>query len=184
MTASFVIGWVIIGPAMLTLDVPAPAAAMFVFYYSVLSEVTPPTALAAVGASALTGGRAVPTMWQALKYALPAFLIPMAFVLTPFGEHLLGRGSLVDIVLATLAGCASVAAMAVATPTGGMDEGAGPVGWPVRGTAALAVCPAGPSNRSGGGGVRACSGEPLFSRCSKPLSVPQQHDGENLGRHR
>ena len=51
-TASFVIGWVIIGPALLALDVPAPAAAMFVFYYSVLSEVTPPTALAAVGASA------------------------------------------------------------------------------------------------------------------------------------
>jgi hypothetical protein len=43
-TASFVIGWVIIGPALLALDVPAPAAAMFVFYYSVLSEVTPPTA--------------------------------------------------------------------------------------------------------------------------------------------
>ena len=49
MTASFIIGWVIIGPALLTLGVPAPAAAMFVFYYSVLSEVTPPTALAAVG---------------------------------------------------------------------------------------------------------------------------------------
>ena len=59
-TASFIIGWVIIGPALLELDVPAPAAAMFVFYYSVLSEVTPPTALAAVGASAVTGGRADP----------------------------------------------------------------------------------------------------------------------------
>ena len=54
-TASFIIGWVIIGPALLELDVPAPAAAMFVFYYSVLSEITPPTALAAVGASAVTG---------------------------------------------------------------------------------------------------------------------------------
>ena len=75
-TASFIIGWVIIGPALLALDVPAPAAAMFVFYYSVLSEVTPPTALAAVGASAVTGGRAIPTMWQALRYALPAFLVP------------------------------------------------------------------------------------------------------------
>jgi TRAP transporter 4TM/12TM fusion protein len=135
-TASFVIGWVIIGPALLTLDVPAPAVAMFVFYYSVLSEVTPPTALAAVGASAITGGRVVPTMWQALKYALPAFLIPMAFVLTPFGEHLLGRGSFVDIVLATLAGGVSVAAMAVAT--GGWMLGVGPVGRLVRVTAALA----------------------------------------------
>ena len=82
----------IIGPALLALGVPAPAAAMFVFYYSVLSEVTPPTALAAVGASAITGGRTVPTMWQALKYALPAFLAPIAFVLTDPGEYLLGRG--------------------------------------------------------------------------------------------
>ena len=89
-TASFVIGWVIIGPALLALDVPAPAAAMFVFYYSVLSEVTPPTALAAVGASAVTGGRAIPTMWQALRYAAPAFLVPIAFVLTDPGEYLLG----------------------------------------------------------------------------------------------
>ncbi len=85
-TASFIIGWVIIGPALLGLGVPAPAAAMFVFYYSVLSEVTPPTALAAVGAAAITGGRTVPTMWQALKYALPAFLAPIAFVLTEAGR--------------------------------------------------------------------------------------------------
>ena len=92
-TASFVIGWVIIGPALLALDVPAPAAAMFVFYYSVLSEVTPPTALAAVGASAVTGGRAIPTMWQTLRYAAPAFLVPIAFVLTDPGEYLLGTGS-------------------------------------------------------------------------------------------
>ncbi|MDG4821440.1 TRAP transporter fused permease subunit [Asanoa sp. WMMD1127] len=114
-TASFIIGWVIIGPALLALDVPAPAAAMFVFYYSVLSEVTPPTALAAVGASAITGGRTVPTMWQALKYALPAFLVPIAFVLTDSGEYLLARGPWLGIVWTTAAACAAVAALAVAT---------------------------------------------------------------------
>ncbi|MBM0257013.1 TRAP transporter fused permease subunit [Micromonospora sp. 4G55] len=70
-TASFVIGWVIIGPALLDLGVAAPAAAMFVFYFAVLSEVSPPTALAAVAAAAVTGGRLVPTMWQTLRYALP-----------------------------------------------------------------------------------------------------------------
>jgi TRAP transporter 4TM/12TM fusion protein len=114
-TASFIIGWVIIGPALLALDVPMPAAAMFVFYYSVLSEVTPPTALAAVGAAAITGGRTVPTMWQALKYALPAFLVPIAFVLTKPGEYLLGRGPWLGVVWTTLAACAAVAALAVAS---------------------------------------------------------------------
>jgi len=125
-TASFIIGWVIIGPALLGLGVSAPAAAMFVFYYSVLSEVTPPTALAAVGASAITGGRTVPTMWQALKYALPAFLAPIAFVLTEPGEYLLARGPVLGVLWASLVAALAVVALAVAT--GGWVPGVGPAG--------------------------------------------------------
>ncbi|MBB2944206.1 TRAP transporter 4TM/12TM fusion protein [Actinoplanes lutulentus] len=135
-TASFIIGWVIIGPALLTLGVPAPAAAMFVFYYSVLSEVTPPTALAAVGASAITGGRAIPTMWQALKYALPAFLAPIAFVLTDNGEHLLARGSVVGVLWTTAVAALAVFGLAVAT--GGWVLGVGPAGVVSRVLAAVA----------------------------------------------
>jgi TRAP-type uncharacterized transport system fused permease subunit len=97
---------------------------MFVFYYSVLSEVTPPTALAAVGASAITGGRTMPTMWQALKYALPAFLAPIAFVLTDPGEYLLARGPFLGIVWATAAAVLAVAGLAVAT--GAWVPGIGP----------------------------------------------------------
>ncbi|MCH9767953.1 MAG: TRAP transporter fused permease subunit [Actinomycetia bacterium] len=122
-TASFVIGWVIIGPALLALDVPAPAAAMFVFYYSVLSEVTPPTALAAVGASAVTGGRAIPTMWQTLRYAAPAFLVPIVFVLTGPGEYLLGRGPAIGVLWASAAACAGIVALSFAV--GGWALGAG-----------------------------------------------------------
>ncbi|MEV3905851.1 TRAP transporter fused permease subunit [Mycobacterium sp. NPDC050551] len=122
-TASFVIGWVIIGPALLELDVPAPAAAMFVFYYSVLSEITPPTALAAVGASAVTGGKAIPTMWHTLRYGLPAFLVPIAFVVTGPGEHLLGRGSVIGVVWVTAAACAGIAALSIAV--GGWVFGVG-----------------------------------------------------------
>ncbi|BBH68140.1 C4-dicarboxylate ABC transporter permease [Actinoplanes sp. OR16] len=135
-TAGFIIGWVIIGPALLTLGVPAPAAAMFVFYYSVLSEVTPPTALAAVGASAITGGRAIPTMWQALKYALPAFLVPIAFVLTENGEHLLARGSLVEIAWTSVV--AGLAVLGLAIAAGGWVFGVGPAGVAGRVLAAVA----------------------------------------------
>jgi TRAP transporter 4TM/12TM fusion protein len=134
-TASFIIGWVIIGPALLSLGVPAPAAAMFVFYYSVLSEVTPPTALAAVGASAITGGRTIPTMWQALKYALPAFLAPLAFVLTANGQHLLARGSFTGIVWTTAV--AGLAVFGLAIATGGWVPGVGPAGWASRAAAGL-----------------------------------------------
>ena len=135
-TASFIIGWVIIGPALLGLGVSAPAAAMFVFYYSVLSEVTPPTALAAVGAAAITGGRTVPTMWQALKYALPAFLAPIAFVLTDPGEYLLARGPFLGIVWTTVVAACAVVGLAIAT--GGWVPGVGPANLPSRVLAGVA----------------------------------------------
>lgn len=136
-TASFVIGWVIIGPALLALDVPAPAAAMFVFYYSVLSEVTPPTALAAVGASAVTGGQAIPTMWQALRYAAPAFLVPIAFVLTEPGEYLLARGPLVGVLWASAVACVGIVALSFAA--GGWMLGVGAMGRPARVLTAVAA---------------------------------------------
>jgi TRAP transporter 4TM/12TM fusion protein len=124
-TASFILSWVIIGPALITLGVDAPQVAMFIFYYAVLSEVSPPTALAAVASAAITGGRVIPTMIQAAKYTLPAFLAPMAFVVSTNGALLLSQGSFVDILWATAACGAAVAALAVAT-TGWMF---GPTGW-------------------------------------------------------
>ncbi|MET7865513.1 TRAP transporter fused permease subunit [Micromonospora taraxaci] len=135
-TASFVIGWVIVGPALLDLGVTAPAAAMFVFYFAVLSEVSPPTALAAVAAAAVTGGRLVPTMWQTLRYALPAYLTPIAFVITPAGLGLLGIGGVERIAFAAVVTALSVAVLAVAA--GGWLPGVGPAGVPERVLGALA----------------------------------------------
>lgn len=114
-TASFIISWVIIGPALITLGVERPEVAMFIFYYAVLSEVSPPTALAAVAAAALTGGATMKTMWQAMKYALPAFLAPLAFVLTPAGGSLLLNGEWGTTLWATAVSLFAVAALAAAT---------------------------------------------------------------------
>ena len=130
------IGWVIVGPALLDLGVTAPAAAMFVFYFAVLSEVSPPTALAAVAAAAVTGGRLVPTMWQTLRYALPAYLTPIAFVITPAGLGLLGIGGVQRIAFAAVVTALSVAVLAVAA--GGWLPGVGPAGAPERVLGALA----------------------------------------------
>jgi TRAP-type uncharacterized transport system fused permease subunit len=127
-TASFVISWVIVGPALQDLGVAAPAVAMFVFYFAVLSEVTPPTALASVAASAITGGRVIPTMMQTWKYTLPAFLVPFAFVLTGNGEGLLGLRSFVDMLWTGAVAALAVAALAVVTG-GWMIRRAG---WPER----------------------------------------------------
>ncbi|MEV6595522.1 TRAP transporter fused permease subunit [Actinoplanes sp. NPDC051346] len=178
-TASFIIGWVIIGPALLQLGVPAPAAAMFVFYYSVLSEVTPPTALAAVGASAITGGRTVPTMWQALKYALPAFLVPVAFVLTEPGEYLLARGPVAGIVGATVVALLAVTGLAVAA--GAWVPGIGPAGTPSRvlgGLAGLLLLYLAPTTIVAGLLALALAAGIAFAQRRRPGGTGRQNTGE------
>ena len=127
-TASFIIAWVIIGPALTQLGVAPEAAAMFIFYYAVLSEVSPPTALSPFAAAAVTGGKPVRTMWLTWKYTLPAFLVPFIFVLAPEGLGLLMSGGLGSILVATTAAAIGVAGLAVAT--GGWILG--PAGWPER----------------------------------------------------
>lgn len=114
-TASFILSWVVIGPALVSLGVAPPAVAMFIFYYAVLSEVSPPTALAAVASAAITGGKVIDTMWQACKYTLPAFLAPLAFVVTPAGAHLLLTGEPGAIALAVGISMLAVASLAAAT---------------------------------------------------------------------
>ena len=69
-TASYIICAVIAAPAMIKLGVPDFAAHMFIFYYAVLSEVSPPTALSPFAAAAITGGDPYKTTVQAWKYTL------------------------------------------------------------------------------------------------------------------
>ena len=88
-TASYIICAVIAAPALIKLGVPDFAAHMFIFYYAVLSEVSPPTALSPFAAAAITGGDPYRTTMQAWKYTLPAFLVPFVFVLDPQGVGLL-----------------------------------------------------------------------------------------------
>jgi TRAP-type uncharacterized transport system fused permease subunit len=66
---------------------------MFIFYYAVLSEVSPPTALSPFAAAAITGGDPYKTTMQCWKYTVPAFLVPFMFVLDPAGQGLLLMGS-------------------------------------------------------------------------------------------
>ncbi|HLS85707.1 MAG TPA: TRAP transporter permease [Burkholderiales bacterium] len=93
-TASYIICAVIAAPALIALKVPEFAAHMFIFYYAVLSEVSPPTALSPFAAAAITGGDPYKTTLQCWKYCLPAFLVPFIFVLDPAGTGLLLTGSL------------------------------------------------------------------------------------------
>src|SRR4029078_9464732 len=117
-TASYIICAVITAPALTKLGVPDYAAHMFIFYYAVLSEVSPPTALSPFAAAAITGGSPYKTTLQAWKYTMPAFLVPFVFVCDPLGIGLLLKvppgGSWVDIVSVTLETLAGIAVLGFA----------------------------------------------------------------------
>ncbi len=117
-TASYIICAVIAAPALIKLGVPDYAAHMFIFYYAVLSEVSPPTALSPFAAAAITGADPYRTTFQAWKYTLPAFLVPFVFVLDPMGVGLLLKmpkdGSTWDIIWITLKTGAGLTALAAA----------------------------------------------------------------------
>jgi TRAP-type uncharacterized transport system fused permease subunit len=92
-TASYIICAVIAAPALINLGVPAFAAHMFIFYYAVLSEVSPPTALSPFAAAAICKGNPYKTTLQTWKYVAPAILVPFMFTLDKSGVSLLLMGS-------------------------------------------------------------------------------------------
>ena len=96
-TASYIISAVIAAPALIMLGVPDYAAHMFVFYYAILSEVSPPTALSCFAAAALTGGNPYKTTLHAWKYTMPAFVVPFMFTLHPKGAGILLKGPVLDM---------------------------------------------------------------------------------------
>jgi TRAP transporter 4TM/12TM fusion protein len=125
-TASYIIAAVITAPAMIKLGIPDYAAHMFIFYYAVLSEVSPPTALSPFAAAAITGGNPYKTTMMAWKYTLPAFLVPFMFTLHPDGVGLLLKGSWTNIAWTSVTAAVGLAALA-----------AGLTGWLLTKTTAL-----------------------------------------------
>ncbi len=120
-TASYIIAAVMVAPALVQAGVSEVAAHMFIFYYAVLSEVSPPTALSPFAAAAITGGNPFRTMMLTWKYTLPAFLVPFVFTLSRQGLGVLLQGPPADILIASLTAAVGVGALA-----------AGLGGWIVR----------------------------------------------------
>jgi len=130
-TASYIICAVITAPALTKLGVPDFAAHMFIFYYAVLSEVSPPTALSPFAAAAITGGDPYRTTLQCWKYTVPAFLLPFMFVLDPAGQGLLLMGSMKNLASAdwgSIAWITFTAAVGIAAIAAGFQ------GWALKRT--------------------------------------------------
>lgn len=107
-TACYIVLAITIAPALTRLGVIPLAAHLFVFYFGISSAITPPVALAAYAAAGISGADPMATGFIAWKLALPAFLIPFAFV---YGPQLLLSGSVVRITLAALSAAAGAYAL-------------------------------------------------------------------------
>ncbi|MBA4536400.1 TRAP transporter permease [Bacillus aquiflavi] len=110
-TANYVITSTIAAPAIIKLGVPDLSAHLFVFYFGIIADITPPVALAAFAAAGVSGGEPIRTGVNSAKLAIAAFIIPYMFVLSP--ELLMidaSWGEIVWIVITALAGMTAIGA--------------------------------------------------------------------------
>jgi len=108
-TANYVITSTIAAPALIQMGVPILAAHMFVFYFGIIADVTPPVALAAYAGSGISGGNALRTGINASKLAIAAFIIPYMFVLNP--ELILMHGVTLNLGLSLLTALVGMVAL-------------------------------------------------------------------------
>lgn len=94
-TPAYIIAAVIGGPAMLALGVDVLPAHLFVFYFAIMAEVTPPVCIASYCGAAIAGSKPLATGWEASKLAIMGYIIPFVFV---YNESLLLRGPVLDII--------------------------------------------------------------------------------------
>ena len=82
-TANYVIMATITAPILVRMGIPLLAAHMFVFYFGIVADITPPVALAAYAGAAIAKANPLKTGVTATKLAIAAFLVPYIFVLNP-----------------------------------------------------------------------------------------------------
>ena len=111
-TANYVITSTIAAPALVQMGVPILAAHMFVFYFGIIADVTPPVALAAYAGAGISGGNALKTGVHASKLAVAAFIIPYIFVLSPV--ILMVDATPLTLVMATLSALLGMVAVSSA----------------------------------------------------------------------
>ncbi|MEM6457329.1 MAG: TRAP transporter fused permease subunit, partial [Acidobacteriota bacterium] len=143
----------LVGPALGELGVPALAAHLFIFYFGLMSMVTPPVALAAYTAASIAGSGIMRTAFAAFRAALIGFILPFLFVYRPALLMLAPDGTqapLIEIVLTTLLVAIGTAALAAAlagqlwAPLGWLGRlllfaGAGALFLPVVGPVAFSI---------------------------------------------
>ncbi|HXH83125.1 MAG TPA: TRAP transporter fused permease subunit, partial [Candidatus Tectomicrobia bacterium] len=137
-TPAYILAVTVGGAALQKLGVDTLAAHLFVFYYAVLADVTPPVAVTAVAGAQIAGANPMTTGWHASRIGIGGFLAPFLFVHQP---ALLMKGDWLEILVAFGSALVGIAALSAAV-TGHMFT---PLSWPARlGVAAVALAAIGP----------------------------------------
>lgn len=105
---AYMIGASIAAPALCELGIAPLAAHMFVFYFSNLSHITPPVALASYAAAGIAGAEPFKTGFTAWKLGLCAFIVPFMFI---YGNELLLIGNTLNIIVAVITALVGVIAL-------------------------------------------------------------------------
>ncbi|UMA66845.1 TRAP transporter permease (plasmid) [Roseivivax marinus] len=111
-TAAYAIAASVIAPALQRMGLPVLATHLFIFYFAVISTITPPIALSAFAGAALAGAPPWETAFKAVRFGLAAFIVPFLFIQN---QAVLLDGSTVEIVRTCLTAAAGVWALATAS---------------------------------------------------------------------
>jgi TRAP transporter 4TM/12TM fusion protein len=108
-TPAYIMQAALLVPAIIKLGVEPMAAHMFAFYFSCLSAVTPPVALAVYAAASIGGADLWRSGLQAVKFAAAGFVVPYFFIYNP---SLLFEGAWTEILRAVVTGSIGVVSLA------------------------------------------------------------------------
>lgn len=111
-TAAYAIAAAVIAPGLTKIGIPPLVAHMFIFYFAVISAITPPVALASFAAAGMAQADPWKTSWIALKMGLATFIVPFMFFYSPV---LLMQGPWPEIVQATVTASIGVWFLAAST---------------------------------------------------------------------
>lgn len=108
-TAAYIITAILGVPALTDMGVSPLQAHMFIFYFAIISFITPPVAISAYAASGIAGTNAMSTGFQSFKLGLAGFIVPFLFLYSP---SIVLEGSVTQIILNSATALLGVTALA------------------------------------------------------------------------
>jgi TRAP transporter 4TM/12TM fusion protein len=108
-TSVYIVLSVIVAPALIRMDVPPLAAHLFVFYFGILSAITPPVATASYAAASLTKSSPTELGFEGWRLGIAGYIIPFMFIYSP---TLLMNGSVLGIIRSVFTALIGIYALA------------------------------------------------------------------------